>query len=551
MDQKNTKNLASNLLSIGFLTKTPSPQAKRISSQLLSYLHTNHKKENKHLNHRPPKETTCSKKRDSDLWAKCFLELANEFLQKKEQLLKLNPSRRKLLREHLIKLSKTKQKPSLQSFVQSTPSDPLYKGLQAFSWEISIFYIFEFLLLKRWVAQGRVDKMPENPSGLNWKIHSHLKEKNRKQVLQQTQWQFLKINIYSWYQLGRGSWLKLENLARKTDISQKSADFLYEILLKERAIFKKIGIDCKHEYTKLAWELLLKQRQLDERVPVQQFPSIHRQSSSIIAGLCGGQALSSLQSIAHTYSLPSQIYALANTNLEIFLGEIIYLWNSNTKDLKTLKIELVEKNKKQKEKEIETLFSSPKQSILNEVHSVNHISIFLEDKKKTNLKIRKIPSLIRYLSNHGLILLVGEEYWPLAENRKSEKIRKFILNNTSIRFIVDLQQLITKQRSQTLPQCICVLEKNNSKELRDKNRPLIIKVKGNIEQQDDLQKFREKILECLEAPPAPCKTQSHSIPLHKNAVRGNICCYNTRTFRAEPMDTSYRSKFLPRCKPIK
>ena len=511
------KSLASSLLSSKFSAhyssiSEPKLRQKQISSRLLAaFLHPA-QLEAKNSKPYSLKESSPPKKESSNLWAQCFLNLSEEFLQEREKLLRLNPSRRKLVQEHLIKLSKTKENPSLKRFIESTPSDPLYKGMQFFSWEITIFYMFEFLLLKRWVDQGEIDKMPESPSQLSGAIRSHIKERSAEKVLQLKQWHFLNINIYSWYQPGKHVWLDLKNLARKVNISKESIDFVRRILLKEKPILKRIGMDCNHGYTELAWELLLKQRQLDERVTIQKFPSIHRRSSSIVAGLSGGQALSSLQNIASTYSMPSQIYALADTNLEIFLGEMLYLWNAEAKDFKSLKIELIERNKRKKE--AENLFSPHRQSILNELRGANHAAIFLEEKAKTNLKKGKIPSLIRYLSNHGLILLSGKEYWPLSETKESAKIRRFILNNCSIRFIVDLQQLTIKQgkTKKNFPQCICVLEKNNSKELRDKNRPLIIKIRGSMNDEKDLKNIRAEILKHLEDSPTPCETQSYTIP---------------------------------------
>src|SRR5690606_7677431 len=95
-----------------------------------------------------PSLTNTTSEPEFDRWERCLELLVEEFLSRKQELLKLNKARREKIEAFLRERAKLDT--TLQNAVQSRLGSPDHEALQLFAHQVCVFHLLQVLLLKRW-----------------------------------------------------------------------------------------------------------------------------------------------------------------------------------------------------------------------------------------------------------------------------------------------------------------------------------------------------------------------------------------------------------------
>ncbi|MGZ3711170.1 MAG: hypothetical protein ACXVBE_05410, partial [Bdellovibrionota bacterium] len=126
-------------------------------------------------------------------------------------------------------------------------------------------------------------------------------------------------------------------------------------------------------------------------------------------------------------------------------------------------------------------------------------------------------ALLDQLRENGLLLVVSDQFWPTDAQDISEKMRDTALRKSCLRLIIDLRQL-SPSAGETLPKGIFILEKCGSKEVRDSNRPQVIRARGKLTQQL-AESFWNSIMECVRLETAPGEVTVRTLGSHSESIR--------------------------------
>ncbi len=475
----------------------------------------------------PPRNTSLPPRLSS--WEKSLGLLVNYFMEEKYTLVQLNPGRRKQIEAYINKLGNLSSLTSLDRIITAPAESKEHEGLLCFAQEMAVFQLLQFLVLKRWHDLGCIPSasLEDLAKKLNWQITSYLRKRNKNQLFMSYQWSFLKINIYSWFKPSMQVWNKIIHLTKDINLATASENFLIEMLQRshKKPFLKKMGLTFSSMYTRLTWELLFKQKQLDEGSEDQVTLGFGEANRTFISGLSGGCSLTSLYAMDPN-SHWEGIYGFANSEFEKFISEILLLWAIGLDTVPAVKIEKNDllfhgKNKSQK--------NFPFQSA-HVPNDIGHILCFPEDALESSSDIKAAIELLPRILENGTLLLASNTYWITDNSKLSESMRKHCLSECTLRLIIDFRHLIfpdSELHGGQPPKCLYILEKHSNREIRDANRPRIIKARGVIADAASLEKLWQLVLDCMDIDCDPGEVKRFSVG--EKLQRANVECMSAAT----------------------
>lgn len=412
---------------------------------------------------------------DSEMerWEHCLSLLVEDFLERRGEISKLNKARKSQIEELLC--AETKSQIKLEEAISARVGSTEQEALQLFAYQVAVFHFLQILLMKRWVDLGLIleDPLAPNKQTMNWQITSFLKKNCPKRMMGRHDWSFLKQNLYSWYSPTKEVIERLRMLLQTVNLSRESAVFPVRLLrtLGSKTRLGLLGFSPSLIDTKSLWSLLLEQKSHDMRMDsIDQLP-IENSGAILISGLCRGDGINALREFFPNREI-NGIWAFTNNDLERYLSEILILWASAS-EIPDINIHsrslLQERNVK----------NTP---LFNEGIKIPYnaqLAACFPD--ADGHEMIDACGFLDQLKENGLLLIASDHFWPTENTEKAQKMREAVLRLASVRLILDLRQL-SGGANEKLPKGIFILEKCTSKELRDSNRPQIIRMRGRIYQ---------------------------------------------------------------------
>ncbi len=460
-----------------------------------------------------PEAAPASTPQEPSRWDRCLEILVQEFLQKKFELLSLNKARRSQIEEFLR--ARAKQEVRLEDVVQARVGSVEQEALQLFAYQASVFHLLQILLVKRWSDRGLLppDALKSTEKTLNWQITTFLKRNSPKGMMARHDWSFLKQNLYSWFSPSKDSWERLRLLTESVNLAEEPGDFLSSLLgvLGNRSRLSLIGfapslIDCQ-----AIWRLLIEQRSNDLRLPLFEGVDFTSPTSGaiLVSGLRNGESLSALRDLNRSRELVG-VWAFTDSDFERYLSEIFLLWDCAS--------------------EIPQINIHPR-SFLKDLNSTGRAApLFSHDLKlpyqaqlaacfqdPDGKELEDAISLLDQLQENALLLVVSDQFWPTEGSDRSERLREHLLRKSAVRLIIDLRQL-TGESGSTVPRSIAIIERCSSKEVRDSNRPHIIRARGHLGA-PQAATFWQAVLENIRQESKPGEVNVHSVTSLGEGIR--------------------------------
>lgn len=430
-------------------------------------------------------------------WDHCLELLVEEFLLRKEELKRLNKARRLQIEQFLA--AKAGAEVSLESAVQSRIGSNEHEALRLFSYQASVFHLLQILLLKRWTDTGLITEKNSNgpEQTINWQITSFLKRNVAKKMLGRHDWSFLKQNIYSWFAPSQETRERLRLMLEPVNLAKFDGDFpahfLQEMGLRTR--LSLLGFTPSSIDSTSLWRLLLEQKVHDQRLPSLEQLNFASPTSGalLVSGLRNGESLNSLRSLTSSKEL-HDVWAFTDSEFERYLSEIFILWDSAS--------------------EVPRINIHPRSILRESTRGAKSASLFQEGvvvpyhaqmaacfHAGAGRELDDCTAMLEQLREGGLLLIVSDQFWPTDTQDISDKMRDTTLRKSCLRLIIDLRQLSASE-GETLPKGIFILEKCTSKEVRDSNRPQVLRARGTLHPQLAPQ-FWDTILDCVrqDSPP--------------------------------------------------
>lgn len=433
-----------------------------------------------------------------DRWERCLELLVGEFLLRKFELLKLNKARRDKIEEFIRERAKVET--TLENAVQSRLGCPEHEALQLFAHQVCVFHLLQVLLLKRWVDRDLVsaDSLKLSGQTLNWQITSFLKKNCRNGVMQRHDWSFLKQNLFSWYSPTRETWERLRLLLEPANLAGESGDFPARLLrsLGSHTRLSLLGFNPSLIDSGALWSLLLEQKAFDLRLESMEQLDIASETSGpvLLSGLRNGESLNSLRELARGKELHGA-WAFTDSDFERYLSEMFILWECASEIprinihgrplLKELSRDVVKA----------TSFFGDSTRVPYQAH----FGACFQDGEGDELE--DVPYLLDQLKENGLLLISSDVFWPTDTDPATERLRDAVLRKASLRLIVDLRQL-TGNSGERIPKGVYILEKCGSKELRDSNRPQILRARGHLLPKNAQATWRH-VIDCIRHETSP------------------------------------------------
>ena len=426
-------------------------------------------------------------------WERCLDLLVEEFLTRKAELLRLNKARRDQIEGYLRHHSKTEL--SLEKSVQGRIGSPEHEALQLFAHQSAVFQLLQILLVKRWVDRGLLPESSLKPSGhtLNWQITGFLKKCSKQGLMARHDWSFLKQNIFSWYSPLKDTWERLRLLLEPVKLAQETSEFPARLLqsLGARSRLSLLGFSPHLIDSRALWRLLLEQKAADERL--ESISELEFATGAggpvLVSGLGNGESLNSLRGLTTRQELHG-VWAYTDSDFERFLSEMFILWDC------AAEIPRINILARPALKELSrshgahgcgaTLFHDA----VRVPYQAQFAACFQDPDGK---ELEDAASLLEPLRENGLLLVASDLFWPTDTSDRAERLREQVLKSASIRLIVDLRQL-TGSAGESLPKGIVLLEKCESRELRDSNRPQLLRARGHL-QRNQVNAFWDSVLE--------------------------------------------------------
>jgi len=446
-------------------------------------------------------------------WERCLDLVVEDFLVRKSELTRLNKARKEQIEGYLRGHSKSEV--TLEQAVHGRAGSPEQEALQLFAHQAAVFQILQLLLVKRWVDRGLHLESPQKSSGqtLNWQITSFLKRNSRQGLIGRHDWSFLKQNIFSWYSPLKETSDRLRMLLDPVNLSQESTDFPTRLLraLGARSRLSLLGFNPALIDSRAFWRLLLEQKAADERLDsTDELDFATGKSGAIvISGLGNGESLNSLRELSKCKELHG-VWAYTDSDFERFLSEMFILWDCASE---IPRINLHSRSALQDLERADrgvNLF----QDSARVPHQAQFAACFQDSEGK---ELVDAVSLLSSLRENGLLLLSSDHFWPTDISDRSERLRDQALKHSAIRLIIDLRQL-TGTAGERLPKGIAILEKCSSQELRDSNRPQLLRARGHLQVQQ-VQAFWLSVLEQVRAESNPGEVNIKSLAALGDGVR--------------------------------
>ncbi|MCO5144238.1 MAG: hypothetical protein M9962_14205 [Oligoflexia bacterium] len=419
----------------------------------------------------------------SSRWEHCLDILRDDFLSRKSELLKLNRARKAQIESHLT--SESLPKFEIEKAVSSRQGSLENEALLSFATQTSLFHLLQYLVVKRLTDKGLIQYKPIDSEqySVNWLITSYLKTKNPKGLLAKHEWSFLKQNIFSWFSPSLETRSRVSLILGSDNFANLSADFPFLIISQIRSAsrFSNLGLESPPEFIELQWNLL--RTFLNESMSINGLGS-HPQSisSMVLSGLQSGKTVAGLKSVFGSSS-PDDILAFGENVFDRYLSELMVLWDHADYQTKIsfLSNDLAQELDSKKTKSQNLFPYSKKSSMSSEVGACFHT--------KMGRELEDISNSTRHHKRGSPILISSRSsFWCTENSDQFVKIRDQVLKKSTVKIILDLRQVTSPQN---LPsRSIVFLEKCSSKEIRDSNRPLIIRARGSLES-DILEKFSD------------------------------------------------------------
>jgi hypothetical protein len=425
---------------------------------------------------REPPSPSPRQEHEFSRWERCLDLLVEDFLSRRHELLKLNKARREKIEQFIRE--KTGSDLALGESVQSRIGSSEQEALQLFGHQVCVFHLLQVLLLKRWVDKDLLsaDCLKLNGQTLNWQITTFLKKHSRNKIMQRHDWSFLKQNLFSWFSPSRETWDRLRLLLEPANLAAESEDFPARLLrsLGSHSRLGLLGFRQSSIDSHALWRLLLEQKAFDLRLDsVEAFEFAGDNCGSILlSGLRNGESLNALRDLAHGRELQG-VWAFTDSDFERYLSEMLLLWDSESE------IPKINIHPRPLLKEISrdaTKAASFFAGGLKMPYQAQFGACFQEG---NGGELEDVPYLLDQLRENGLLLVASDYFWPIDPSPACERIRESVLRKASLRMIVDLRQL---SGGPGLPKGVFLLEKCGSKELRDSNRPQVIRARGQLGQ---------------------------------------------------------------------
>jgi hypothetical protein len=406
-------------------------------------------------------------------WVRCLDLLVEEFLQRKAELLRLNKARREQIENFLR--THTKEEVSLEKSVQARVGSPEQEALLLFAHQVAVFQLLQILLVKRWGDRGLLSEsaLPPGSHTLNWQITGFLK---RKGLIGRHDWSFLKQNLFSWYSPTKETWERLRLLLEPVSLAQEDSEFPARLLraLGERSRLSLLGFHSALIDSRALWQLLLEQKAADERLPSIDGLDFAtgRSGPILVSGLGMGESLHSLRSLTRGRELHG-VWAYSDSDFERYLSEMYLLWDCASEMPRINLLARAALKELSKAHRGATLFHDAARPPLQA-----QFAVCFQDSESSELE--DAVSLLEPLKENGLLLIASEHFWPTDDSVRSERLRENVLKHASVRLIIDLRQL-TGSAGESLPKGITILEKCESRELRDSNRPQLLRARGHLQ----------------------------------------------------------------------
>jgi hypothetical protein len=438
--------------------------------------------------------------------------LVAEFLTRRLELLRLNKARRDQIEAFLRSSSGTAI--ALEQVVHSRPGSNEHQALLHFAQQACVFQLLQVLLVKRWVDRGLIAQEPVKAGtghALNWQITSFLRRNAPKGVIGRHDWSFTKQNIFSWYTPSRETLDNLQRLLAPVNLSRESSDFPARLLrsLGSRKTVPLIGAPPLIDARAL-WRLLLEQRAFDLRLNSSSRLDFSPETSGavLVSGLGQGECLNSLRELTFQREL-NGVWAFTDSEFERFLAEIFLLWDC------VAEVPRINVHPRSVLRELARERSNSLFQLGQSVPYQAQFAACFQDEQGNELD--DAISLLEPLRENGLLLIASDHFWPTDSSERCERLRECALKQSAIRLIVDLRQLSSSE-GESLPKGITILEKSSSKELRDSNRPQILRARGKI-RSDQLPIFWNTLLEQIKHESTPGEVNVRTLNSLGDGVR--------------------------------
>lgn len=422
-------------------------------------------------------------------WERCLDLLVEEFLTRKAELLRLNKARREQIEVYLRKYSNTEL--SLERSVQGRVGSPEHEALQLFAHQSAVFQLLQILLVKRWVDRGLLPESSLKPSGqtLNWQITAYLKKCSKQGLLGRHDWSFLKQNIFSWYSPLKETWERLRLLLEPVKLAQEPSEFPARLLqrLGSRSRLSLLGFSPRLIDSSALWRLLLEQKAADERLgSISELRFAGGTGGPVlVSGLGNGESLNALRSFSKDNELHG-VWAYTDSDFERFLSEMFILWDCAAEIPRINLLARPALKELSRSHRGATLFHDA----VRVPHQAEIAACFQDPEGK---ELEDAAALLEPLRENGLLLVSSDHFWPTDTSERAERLRDQVLKCAAIRLIIDLRQL-TGTAGESLPKGVVLLEKCESRELRDSNRPQLLRARGHL-QAHQVSAFWESVLD--------------------------------------------------------
>lgn len=464
-------------------------------------------------------------------WERCLDLLVEEFLVRKAELTRLNKARKEQIEAYLRLHSSSEV--TLEQAVQGRVGSPEQEALQLFAHQAAVFQLLQFLLVKRWMDRGLLPDSSLKPTGhtLNWQITGFLKKNTRQGLIGRHDWAFLKQNIFSWYSPLKDTWERLRLLLEPASLAQEDSAFPARLLrsLGARSRLALLGFSPALIDSSALWRLLLEQKASDERVANASELDFASGASGAIAvsGLGNGESLNSLRELTHRRELHG-VWAYTDSDFERFLSEMFILWDCAS--------------------EIPRINLHPRSALKDLERADRGISLFQDSVRVPNQaqfaacfqdcdgkELNDAVSLLGALRENGLLLVASDHFWPTDASQESERLRDQALKHSAIRLIIDLRQL-TGTAGEKLPKGVAILERCSSQEMRDSNRPHLLRARGHL-QPHQVEAFWACVLEQVRAESSPGEVNVKSLVGEGVRVESMAAAASQQQLRPSPWVT--------------
>jgi hypothetical protein len=447
-------------------------------------------------------------------WDRCLEVLVEEFLSRKLELLRINKARKSQI-ESFIR-ARSKLNVTLEDAVQSRLGSPEQEALQLFAHQACVFHLLQIILVKRWVDRGLLppQSLKLSEQTLNWQITSFLRKNSPKGMMARHDWSFLKQNLFSWFSPSKETWERLRLLLEPVNLAEESGDFPARLLrsLGSRSRLSLLGFNPTLIDSGALWKLLLEQKAFDLRLDSTASLDFSSEASGpvLVSGLKNGESLNALRELSARKELHGA-WAFTDSDFERYLSEMFILWDCAS-EIPRINIHprSVLRELSRDATKAASLFADG----LKVPHQAQFGACFQDGEGE---ELEDATFLLDQLRENGLLLVASDLFWPTDANESCERMREAVLRKASVRLIIDLRQL-TGNSGESLPKGVFLLEKCSSKELRDSNRPQILRARGHLQKQQ-VPSAWQAILEHIRNESSPGEVRVRSLSSLGEGVR--------------------------------